>query len=185
MTHSNPQVNLEEKDMRELEEIIIEFLSKYDALYEKRIQKLVFYGEIFTAQHFGERLTNSDFMPYHHGPYSRAVTKAITNLRSNERISINPRRRGQQYTTEEEGGEISESKREWIDQIHEDSKNMGTDGLVDFAKDTWLWQNFDHEENIDFDEYIDQVVPSTQAHYRLYKEDRTPASDSRIDEVLM
>jgi len=154
-------------------------------LYEKRIQKLIFYGEVFTAQHFGERLTNSDFMPYHHGPYSQAVTNAISHLQSENRISVIPHRPGSQYMTEEEGGELSPQKKDWIKKIHEDTSSMSTDSLVNFAKDTWLWEEFEHEEYMDFSEYMDEVIPPVQSHYKSAKSEKAPASDSRVEELLL
>ncbi|WP_226042468.1 SocA family protein [Natrinema sp. DC36] len=184
MTDTGPRVELDPEDQEELKEIIIEFLSQYEALYNYRIQKLIFYGEIYTAQHFGERLTDASFMPYHHGPYSFTVEKALDQLLEEGRICLNTHREGEQYMTSEEHGRLSSKKRTWIKNIHKDTRHMSTQDLVDFAKSTWLWRNFEREERIDFASYIDEVVPARNLHWSLAKEEE-PASEEDVERLLL
>lgn len=146
-------------DFVEIQEVIVEFLSKYDALYEKRIQKLVFYGEIYTAQNYGMRLTDADFMPYHYGPYSRLLSNGLEELKEDPRVGET--REGQYFCrTGTDGGTLSDQKKRLIAEVHRETKTMSTDELVDFAKDTWLWQAFEEEEDIDFAQYIDEITHS-------------------------
>lgn len=178
---SSAQVDLDGDDQEELKEIIIEFLSRYEGLYEKRIQKLIFYGEIHTAKKTGERLTDASFMPYYHGPYSEAVTEALDELEESGRIQI---REDDQYATGLSGGDLSPKKRHLINKIHEESKRMSTDELVERAKESWLWKNFDHEEDIDFAEYLDEVLMSPEMRSRIDEPERDPAEDSDLEALL-
>lgn len=178
---NNPPVELDSKDQEELKEIIVEFLSRYEGLYEKRIQKLVFYGEIATGIKTGERLTDANFMPYDYGPYSRSITDALDSLVDEGRISI---KENGQYATTLSGGNISPKKTYLIDKIHSETNRMSTDELVDRAKDTWLWQNYDYAEEMDFAEYIDEVIMSPDERDRIQDPDRDPVDDSDLERLL-
>lgn len=164
----------ERSDMEELKEVVIEFLSKYEALYEKRIQKLVFYGEIYAIENYGERLTDADFMPYLFGPYSRRLHNVVEELTEDSRIGET--REGQLFCQNDvEGGELSPEKKDLINQVHSETCRMTTDELVDFAKDTWFWQAFEEEEEIDFLVYAEELALTEDERDRLNRsEDRNP-----------
>lgn len=174
-------VDLDEDDWEELKEILVEFLSKYDALYEKRVQKLIFYCEIKTAIKTGQRLTDAAFMPYDYGPYSRTVTAALEELHEEGRISI---RDNGQYATALDGGSLSPKKKYLIERFHEETKRMSTDELVDRAKDTWLWKYFEYAEEMDFATYIDDVIMSPEVRHCLEDPDRDPVDDPDIERLL-
>lgn len=180
-SNSPPPVDLEEEDMDELKQIILEFLSKYDALYEKRIQKLVFYGEVKTAQKTGRRLTDATFVPYDHGPFSQGVRDAINELEEDGSISTTSIG---QYTTNIGGGELSPKKKYLIDQIHQDTKRMSTPELVERAKETWLWQDFEYAEEMDFAEYIDEVVIPPALRHHIGDLEIEPVEDTDLDQLL-
>lgn len=176
-----PPVALSEEDMVELKQVIIEFLSKYEALYEKRVQKLVFYGEIYTAQETGQRLTDATFVPYDHGPYSLAVKQALEELEEDGSVS---KTKIGQYRTHLESGDLSPKKKYLIDQIHEETKRMSTDEIVDRAKDTWLWQNFEYAEKMDFTKYIDEIIlPPSVRHY-VGELERNPVDDPDLERLF-
>lgn len=174
-------VDLDEDDWEELKEIIVEFLSKYEALYEKRIQKLIFYSEIKTAIKTGQRLTDATFMPYDHGPYSRTITESLKELNDEGRVSI---RDNGQYATALDGGSLSPKKKYLIERFHEETKRMSTDELVERAKETWLWKHFEHAEEMDFATYIDEVIMSPELHHCLEDPARDPVEDPDIERLL-
>lgn len=173
--------DLAEEDWEELKEIVLEFLSKYDALYEKRVQKLLFYCEIKTASKTGQRLTDATFMPYDYGPYSRTVTAALEELDEEGRVSV---RANGQYATALDGGSLSPKKTYLIERFHEETKRMSTDELVDRAKDTWLWKHFEYAEEMDFGTYIDDVIMSPEVRHRLEDPDRDPVDDPDLERLL-
>lgn len=176
----NP-VGLSERDMDELKEVIIEFLSKYEGLYEKRIQKLIFYSETETAMKTGQRLTDASFMPYKYGPYSRVIRQALDELEEEGRISI---RDNGQYATALDGGELSPKKKYLIGRLHEESKRMSTTELVERAKDTWLWKEFEEEEHMDFATYIDEVIMSPEMCNSTEVSERQPVDDPDLERLL-
>jgi uncharacterized phage-associated protein len=178
---NGPPVTLDEDDMSELKEVIIEFLSKYEGLYEKRVQKLIFYAEVKTALKTGQRLTDATFMPYDYGPYSKAVRKALNELSDEGRVSI---RDNGQYATALDGGDLSPKKKYLIGRLHEDTKRMSTDELVDRAKDTWLWKNFEYEEKMDFATYIDEIIMSPEACNSVQTSEREPVEDPDLERLL-
>lgn len=175
-----PPVDLDEEDMDELKEIIIEFLSKYEALYERRIQKLIFFAEVYTAQQTGQRLTDAKFAPYDYGPYSKAVLHALEELADEGRVyQIS----NGQYKTDLENGDISPKKTYLIDRIHSETKRMSSEELIDRAKDTWLWENFEYAEEMDFAEYIDEVIIPPEVR-RKNDFERDPVEDPDIERLL-
>lgn len=178
---TDPPITLSEDDKNELKEIVIEFLSKYDRLYEKRVQKLIFYGEVHTAQETGQRLTDATYIPYDYGPYSKAVIQALDELTEERKIS---KASNGQYTTTRDGGELSSKKKYLIDRIHEMTKRMSTDELVDRAKDTWLWTNFEYAEEMDFATYIDEVVLSPEVRRKIGRLERDPVDDPDLERLL-
>lgn len=179
-----PQDTLEpagsRSDLEELKEVVVEFLSKYEALYEKRIQKLIFYGEVYAIENYEERLTSADFMPYLHGPYSRRLSNVVEELTEDPRIGKT--REGQLFTQPSiEGGNLSREKKELIHQIHQETRSLTTDELVDFAKDTWFWQAFEKEEEIDFLVYAEQINLSDDERERLtHRGEREPIDDADV-----
>ena len=176
-----PPVDLDEPDMAELQEVILEFLSRYEGLYEKRIQKLVFYGDVRTAEKTGERLTNASFAPYDFGPYSKAIRQALDELREDGRVMV---REDGQYVTALESGDLSPKKQYLIAKIHEDTKRMSTPELVDRAKDTWLWTEFTYAEEMDFTTYVDDVLMAPEERDAIETPDRDPVEDPDLDRLL-
>lgn len=178
---TGPPVTLSEDDMEELKEIIIEFLSKYEALYEKRIHKLVFYGEVYTAQETGQRLTDATFMPYDYGPYSKVIPRALQELENEGRVSQEP---NGQYATDIDGGELSPKKKYLVERIHQMTHRMSTDELVDRAKDTWLWNNFEYAEEMDFAKYVDDIILPPGIRRRMGELERDPVEDPDLERLL-
>lgn len=167
--------------MEELKEIIVDFLSRYEGLYEKRIQKLIFYSELLTAQKAGQRLTDATFVPYKYGPYSKAVTEALDELKEEGRVMV---REDGQFVTALESGDLSPKKQYLVAKIHEDTKRMSTEELVDRAKDTWLWKEFEYAEEMDFSTYIDEVLMPPKFRLGIDIPERDPVEDADLDKLL-
>lgn len=184
MEAPDPPVDLDAEDRQELKEILVEVLAHEEALYEKRMHKLVFYGEIYTAQNHGERLTSADFMPYHHGPYSEVLRECLNELVDENRIGRVDEDDKCRYLSNGERGHLSEEKYSLISEILNEAGEMSTDELVQFSKCTWLWRNFQHQEVFDFDEYIDEVVMPPEMRDELKDRQRRPVEDTDLKELL-
>jgi len=105
----------ERTDFGELKEILKEMLHQLDFAYNYRLQKLVFYGDVWCLQNFGKRLTDASFKPYNYGSYSDDVAAALDELVEEEEVeydrvvkSDGPTR---EYQSHPEGGELSSAKK--------------------------------------------------------------------------
>jgi hypothetical protein len=177
-----PPVTLTEEDMRELKEVIVEFLALNRYAYHKRVQKLVFASEIRAAQQTGHRVTNASFCPYHHGPYSKAVEEALGELFEEGRIKCEHRNKKRKYETDENGGEISPRKNFIVEQVWSDYVGVPTDDIVQDIKNTWLYEEFEDCEEIDFARYIDEIV--RPPHDEGVPEEKNPITEDETKEVL-
>lgn len=178
-----PPVTLSDEDMSELKEVIVEFLALNEYLYHKRVQKLVFAGEIKSAQKTGHRLTDASFCPYNYGPYSQAVEQALNKLAEEGRVerTWSPPNK-ERFQTTEEGGELSPRKKYIVEQSWEDYMGVPTEDIVADVKDTWVYEAFEDGEEIDFAQYIDEFVrpPSD----REVPEEKNPIPEEETREVL-
>lgn len=161
-TRIDPPVELSGEDKRELKELIVELLSKdfYEALNKTRIHKILFVGEIWAAQKTGHRLTDANFMRYDFGPFSKEVAAALDELVDEGRAygiesgySDN-----EQFTTDETHGDLTPKKRYFLEKVHQATKNRSNQDLINMAKESWLWKNFEYKEEIDFATYIDEIA---------------------------
>lgn len=179
---SPPPVDLDEEDMNELKEVIIEFLALNRYLYHKRVQKLVFAGDILAAQKTGHRLTDASFCPYTYGPYSRAVEEALGRLVDEGRVTCNVRPPNKKvYRTKESGGELSPRKKHIVKSVWENYKGVPTADIVEDVKDTWVYEQFDECEEIDFTKFIDECVrpPDTDI-----PNEKKPLSEDETRDIL-
>ncbi len=152
----------ERTDFEELKEILKEFLRHLDFAYNYRLQKLVFYGDIWCLQNFGKRLSDASFKPYNYESYSDDVSDALDELVEEGGVDFKivmkqdgPTR---EYQNHPEGGDLSSAKKEIIKQIHKETTGVSTDELAQFTKQTWLFNNTDEGEPMDFEYYVNNVV---------------------------
>lgn len=179
---SPPPVSLNEEDMDELKEVIVDLLALNEYLYHKRVQKLVFAGDILAAQKTGHRLTDASFCPYSYGPYSKAVEQGLKELVEEGRVTRNIRVPNKKYyTTDETGGELSPRKKHIVRTVWERYKGVPTDDVVEDVKDTWVYEQFDECEEIDFARFIDECVrpPNTEI-----PEEKNPISEDETKDIL-
>lgn len=179
---SPPPVSLNEEDMDELKEVIVEYLALNEYLYHKRVQKLVFAGDILAAQKTGHRLTDASFCPYNYGPYSRAVEQALEELVEEERITVEVRPVNKKiYRTSESGGKLSPRKKHIVKTVWENYMGVPTSDIVEDVKDTWVYREFDECEEIDFAQFIDECVhpPDTEI-----PDEKNPISEEKTKDIL-
>lgn len=159
---SSPTDSTDRTDFEELKEILKEFLHQMDFAYNYRLQKLVFYGDIWCLQNFGKRLTDASFKPYTYGSYSDDVIEALDELAEEGEIEfkIVSKQDGptREFQNHPEGGELSSAKKAIINQIHQETLGLSTEELAQFSKQTWLFQNTEEEQPMDFEYYADNVV---------------------------
>lgn len=152
----------ERTDFQELKETLKEILYRLDFAYNYRLQKLVFYGDIWCLQSFGKRLTDASFKPYDYGSYSDDVAEAIEELAAEGEVEYEEvmKKDGitKKYLSHPDGGQISSGKKEIIKQILDETAGASTDELAQFTKQTWLFNNTEKGEPMDFAYYVENVV---------------------------
>lgn len=170
-------------DRRELKEIVKEFLSRYQYLHEKRVHKLLFYSEIHTLQHHGERISNADFKPYDYGPYAELIRDVLYEMEQDNEVTIDFEG-GQVVFQTTNDSNLSDEKSELIDQIHEDTRSMRTSELVQFAKSTPLWRNHEYNEEMNFSEYLATAVLDEDTRQELANQERNPADPAQTEALF-
>ncbi|WP_280535450.1 type II toxin-antitoxin system antitoxin SocA domain-containing protein [Halopenitus sp. POP-27] len=148
------EYNLSEEDVHELKEVIREFLSKYKYLFEIRIQKLVYYTELYSIENYGVRITKANFKPYFYGSFSDTVRRILEEMNlpvKTVRRHGNKTKRYMNYGVSSD--DISIEKRQIIAKVHQITKNRETDDLAQLSKDTWLFKKLDEGNTMSFAEY--------------------------------
>ena len=149
-------------DFKELKEVIKEILYNLDFAYNYRLQKLVFYGDIWCLQNFGKRLTSASFKPFHHGSYSEDIVDALDELASEDKIEYRVVRKNgnetRKYLGHREGGRLSSGKKRIVKEITDETDTLTTDELAQFTKQTWLFNNTEKGEPMDFEYYAENVI---------------------------
>jgi uncharacterized phage-associated protein len=144
-----------------LKEFVKEFIGKYQYLYEKRIQKLVFYGEIYCLINFERRLTEATFVPYMYGSFSEDIRKALEDLEAeNEVPTKTDLVRGKEvtkYIGDVSGGNLDNRAKAVVDRIHKKTRNQSTEELAQCSKQNWLFEETDYGESMNFAKFLKEL----------------------------
>lgn len=154
----NPRLN--QTAQNRLENVILEFLGKshYDELYETRIQKLIFYSEVYCIVHYRRRLTEAEYKPYMFGAFSPDVRFALNHMENIQRKRmIRHGKRTEAYSTEESPDELERPIQDIIDQVHEHTKNKSTPDLAQFSKESYLFKETDYDTPMKFAEFANAL----------------------------
>ena len=158
-------------DFRELKEVIKEFLSYMDFAYNFRLQKQVFYGELWCLNNYGKRLTDADFKPYFHGSFSEDIETALEEMRADGEVEyVNVEKQDGwtfEYKRHETGGRLSPGKKEIIKEIYGEVRGLKSKQLAQLSKQNWLFRDTEMGESMDFDRYLDEGTPPTPQLERL------------------
>lgn len=151
----NPKIEKTGPDFDEIQQVIKEFLSKYRYLYEIRIQKLVYYGELYCLENYDRRLTDAEFKPYMYGSFSETVRQALHDLDiPTEEARRNGNKTVKYLSYGVDGGELEPAKKKIISRVHQLTKNESTESLAKMSKESWLYQNEEFDEPMDFERFL-------------------------------
>lgn len=171
-------------DREELEEVIKAFLNKYTGqnagLNEIRIHKHVFYGELYALHEYGYRLTNANFKPYYHGSYAEDIREILQEMEGVEAFKSRYSSKEQYRATEE--AKLSDEKLEIIDEVHKQVKNLKNADLEQFTKQSWLYEHNEFGEEMDFEEYKEEILLSPVEWRNLSFDEREPVKED-VDSV--
>jgi len=141
-------------DVDEVREVLKEFLSKYKYLYEIRLQKLVYEAELYTLANYDARLTTAEFKPYIYGTFSETVRKALNSMDVEKEVVTRDGEKTKKYLSYGvSGGNLSDLKKDIISSVHTRTKRTSTSELASDSKDSWLYQNQEFGEPMNFYEY--------------------------------
>jgi len=153
----SPQLSTE-ADVEEVQEALKEFLSKYKYLYEIRFQKLVYEAELYCIENYGARLTTAEFKPYIYGSYSETIRKALNDLDVKKDVVYRNGGKTTKYLGYGvSGGDLPDAKKKIIERVHQRTKRTSTEELAEESKASWLYQNQDYDNPMNFEEYYEQL----------------------------
>jgi uncharacterized phage-associated protein len=163
---------INEEDFEELQEIIKEFLGKYRYLYEFRIQKLVYFAELYALDNYEKRLTDAKWKPYYYGCYSETISQALEALDVDSKAVTRRNRETTKYIGHYvSGGDLPSGKKAIIEHVHQRYKSVSTEELAARSKETWLYEEGTDGEPMDFDSYLEQINQIPKEQRREYDSD--------------
>lgn len=176
------QTDLAEEKIERIQSVIKDFLvqSNRKELFETRIQKLIFYSEVYCVFHYHHRLTHAEYRPYMYGAFSLDVRMAIESLEGiKRRKTVIHGERTTGYSIENHTGFVNDGVREIIEQVCNSVENESTENLAQFSKDSWLFENTEYDHPMDFSELNEALNKHEDIKKKLGKQ-----IPSRIDDVI-
>jgi uncharacterized protein YwgA len=147
-------------DVRQrVERVIKEFLSQdwYDGLFETRIQKLIFYTEVYSVVHYRKRVTEATYKPFMYGAYSEDVRDVLKEMEEVDRTrKIRHGKRTVEYSLVNWDREDDDAISRIVRKIHNSTKNTSS-ALARFSKDSWLFENTEYNHPMQFDEFVEAL----------------------------
>lgn len=137
----------------DLESLIKYILSQHRFLHEYRLQKLVYLSELVSQFEDYGRITDAEFKPYMYGAYSDDISDSLSDLASDEDVNTSPDMWHGELTTAYhwEGSSPPEiEEKELLDRVIEVARSKSNDELATWSKDTWLFEETDFGEAMDF-----------------------------------
>lgn len=150
-------------DRDELREVVLAFVDKFRGAQsgpgKTRLQKFVFFADVYGVHWYGSRLTDADFKTYKYGAFSAEVADALDHLHETGAIEeIDNEYDGTQYNALREP-RLNEEKREIIDEVWPHVMDLSRETLEQFSKGSWLYENTAFDTEMDWEAY-EQFVGS-------------------------
>lgn len=178
----------ERANLENLEEILKEMLYRMDFADNYRLQKVVFYADVWCLQNFGKRLTDATFKPSNHGSYSDDITDALDELVEEGHVDHEsvlqddgPTRK---YKSRQEGGQVSAAKTEILKLILDETGGLSSEELEHFSKQTWLFNNTAEGDTMDFEFYAENVVLAGPAVEGLPEREEDPLDGDDFESLI-
>jgi uncharacterized protein YwgA len=154
------QSKIGDSDLNRVQEVIREFLAKpfYEELWETRIQKLIFYTEVYCVVYYEARMTKANYKPYMFGAYSPDINTALEQMEDlNQRRMIRNGKRTVAYSLGSDGERLDTELKPIIDRVHDQTMNKSTDQLAQFSKNNWLFEHTEYDHPMDFNELAEAL----------------------------
>jgi uncharacterized phage-associated protein len=161
---------LPEPALKRVKEVIREFLGQpeYEELFETRIQKLIFYTEVYCILHYERRLTEAQYRPYMFGAFSpdvRYALKKVDNVDKHRTIKNGSRTVA--YSCNEKSSWLDDDSKQIIRRAHISTRSKSTDELAQFSKDSYLFENTEYDTPMKFAKFADALDGHTDVRSEL------------------
>lgn len=144
-------------------EVVREFLYQGDGLFPVKVQKLVFYADVYCTEKYGARLSTADFKPFMYGAYSEEIREALNKLKERPEIATKPGMRNGQVELKyysSTASELSNKLQNIVSEVLERTADWNVDDLTKFSKKNWLFAETDYDEVIEFGVYREALENS-------------------------
>lgn len=178
------QTDLEEDELERIQSVIKGFLALYEELFETRIQKLIFFTEVYCVVHYRRRMTHAEYRPYMYGAYSRHVSLALEKVRGIKRQrTVAYGERTTAYSLEG-ATDLEEGMEKILQKVNEAAKGKQTEELAQFSKDSWLFENTEYDHPMQFSEFAEALDEHPEIEEKL-KDQLPEAANINEDESLI
>ncbi|RDZ49814.1 hypothetical protein C5C07_20065 [Haloferax sp. Atlit-4N] len=182
------QTNSTEEELERTQFIIKEFLvqSHHSELFETRIQKLIFYTEVYCILHYRRRLTNVEYRPYMYGAFSRDVRAALNSLDEvTRRKTVIQGNRTTGYSLSDHSSSLSDGIQNIIEKVCEYVSEESTEELAQFSKSSWLFENTEYDHPMNFPEFATALDAHPEAEEALLRQMPSRAEIDDAEDVLL
>lgn len=185
MSFQGIETSLSPDDFRELKGVIKEFLSKYRYLYEFRVQKLVFYAEVYAIDNYERRITDASWKPYIYGSFSEDVRAGLRELDVPTQTIYRNGDETIKYLNKGLSGPKLENcaKLEIIDRVHQRTRNQSTEDLAQFSKNHWLFEHTDYESVMPFKYYLTHIRDLDEEDRSLFEQEHPDISNEELVQI--
>lgn len=166
------QTELPDDEIERIQQVIKEFfIQGYDELFETRIQKLIFFTEVYCIYHYRMRMTQASYKPYMYGAYSRPISDALEGINDavHRRKVVRNGNRTVIYSLEDESVDsgLPEPLKTIISRVYDETRGKSTDNLAQFSKDSWLFKKTEYNHPMDFEEFAEALDENPEAAQKL------------------
>lgn len=139
----------------DLKKVTKELLYQCGDCFAVRVQKLIFYSDMYCTERYNKRLTQADFKPTMYGGYAEDIRDALDELEKEGIPTTTGTRKGRittRYMWEEET-DLEEGRKEVIADVCEVTESVDTESLTRLSKRNWLFENTEYDAVMDFAKY--------------------------------
>lgn len=173
---------LDEDGLRELKGVLEEFLGHLGHASHVRLQRLLFYAEIWCLQTYGRRFTNAGVVACDNGSFSRDVELALEEMCDDGEVAVVRRGangRAEEYQQRADSGDLPLARAAIVEHVCRDTADWSSEQLEAFVEQTWLYENTPTGERMDFETYREEVVIPRAERERIADRADAPVGDAR------
>lgn len=191
MSTITSQSDLTEEEKERIQSVIREFLAHAspDELYETRIQKLIFFTEVYCVLRYRRRLTHAEYRPYMYGAFSRDVRDALESMDDiRKRKTVIHGNRTTAYSLDDLDdyeSPLNGGIERIIETVWEAVKDESTEDLAQFSKKSWLFEKTEYDHPMQFIEFNEALRENPEIRSALKRQMPQKVKDVNEEESLL